>query len=85
MMGRVEREDRSVAISVALLGCLAVYILGAVAFAVLGSIFHFPRGAGEVVGILLLIGSLMAAAVIMLRDKSRRTDSRRTDSRRTDR
>jgi hypothetical protein len=73
MIGRVNRDERPVAIAFALGVCVIVYIVGAVLVAVIGSIFDLSQGLTDMFGLLLLICSLMAAVVIMLRDKSRRT------------
>jgi hypothetical protein len=72
-MSPVNRDEKTVAIAVALGVCVVVYIVGALLLAALGSMLHFSDGASAVLSVLLLIGSMMAAVVIMLRDRSRRT------------
>jgi hypothetical protein len=72
MMGRVNRDDRPIAIAIALGVCALVYAAGAVAIWLVGSMVDMSDDVSNVLGVLLLIASLMAAVVIMLRDKSRR-------------
>jgi hypothetical protein len=72
-MSPVKRDEKTVAIAVALGVCVMVYIVGALLLAALSSILDFSDGVAAVLSVLLLIASMMAAAVIMLRDRSRRT------------
>jgi len=73
-MSPVNRSDeKTLAIIIALGVCVVGYIVGALVLAALGSMLHFSDGASAVLSVLLLITSMMAAIVIMLRDRSRRT------------
>lgn len=69
----MNRDERPVAIAIALGVCVLVYIVGAVGIAIVGSMVDMSKDVASVLSGLLLIASLMAAVVIMLRDKSRRT------------
>lgn len=72
-MSPVNRDEKNVAIVIALVVCVVVYIMGAVLLRTLGNLLGFSDGAYSVLSVLLLIVAMMAAVVIMLRDRSRRT------------
>jgi len=72
-MSPVNRDEKTLAIILALAVCVVGYIIGALLLAALGSMLDFSDGASAVLSVLLLIASMMAAVVIMLRDRSRRT------------
>jgi len=72
-MSPVNRDEKTLAIILALAVCVIGYIIGALLLAALGSMLDFSDGASAVLSVLLLIASMMAAVVIMLRDRSRRT------------
>ncbi len=72
-MSPVNKDEKSLAIAIALAACVLVYILGALALIVLDSMIGFSDGVVDLLSVMLLLGSMMAAAVILLREKSRRT------------
>ncbi len=72
-MSGVSRDEKSVATATALAVCVLCYVVGALLLAGLGSLLHFSDDVSVALSVLLLIGSAMAALVIMLRDRSRRT------------
>jgi hypothetical protein len=76
MMRAVEHDEKTLAHVLALCGCLAVYLLGVLTLFGLDAIFRFNDGVDELLNVVLLMGSLMAAVVVLLRDKSRQTPRR---------
>ena len=72
----MKRDERTLAIVLALGVCVALYVVGALVLRTVGSLLGFSDGAYSVLSVLLLITAMMAAVVIMLRDRSRRTPGR---------
>ena len=69
----VNQDEKSLAIAIALAACVLVYILGALVLIALDSMIGFSDGVVDLLSVMLLLGSMMAAVVILLREKSRRT------------
>lgn len=74
-MSPVNRDEKTVAITIALAVCVLVYIVGALVLVALDAMLHFSQGVGEVLSVLLLFASMLGAVVILLRDR-RRTPGR---------